>query len=219
MKNKLSILFLLCLINLFSNAQDTPSTWYEIEFSKKIIKNLKLELNPKLKLKDDFEMDSYFIETGLSYKLTNYLSIGGFYRFVNEYNYRDKREVYEWEPVNRWIAEAKSGFVLDRFDFQLRLRYVYGQVIEDEEEDQESNMRYRAKVNYDIKGSKFEPYATIEAMHNLDEGLIDRLRFTGGMLYNLNKKNAIELYYSFQSYLDSDDKHLHIIGIGYCLKF
>jgi hypothetical protein len=70
-------------------AQNRPSAWFELGFSKDLTKKLKFEFNPELRLQDGFKMDStngfkmdsYILESGLSYKLNKYISFAGYYRF------------------------------------------------------------------------------------------------------------------------------------------
>ncbi|MFA5327867.1 MAG: DUF2490 domain-containing protein [Prolixibacteraceae bacterium] len=212
-----SLLLLLLLISGFSGF--AQSTWFEMEFSKKIFKNLKIEFNPELRMFSGFEMDSYILEGGLSYKLHKYLTLAGYYRYENEYNYREKREIYEWEPADRFAFDAKSGVQLSRFDVQFRLRYTNGTDFDDTTDDHASFFRYRAKIEYDIKGNKLAPFASIEAFHDLISENIDKMRYTGGLAYPINKKNELSLFYRLQDYSETDKESMNIIGIGYSLKF
>ena len=213
-------LLVLALVFTFSGfSQSQPSTWVELEFSKKIIQNLKVEFNPELRMFGGFEMDSYILEGGLSYKLHKYLTLAGYYRFENEYNYREKRQIYEWEPASRIAFDAKSGFELKRFDFQFRLRYTNGSDFDDTTDDKASFFRYRAKVDYDIKNSKLIPFASVEAFHDLIAKDVDKMRYTGGLAYSINKKNELSLFYRLQDYSETGKESMNILGIGYSLKF
>lgn len=211
-----SIFLVLWAFSSFS--QSAPATWLELEFSKKIIKNLKVEFNPELRLASGFEMDSYILEGGLSYKLHEYLTVAGYYRFENEYNYREKRKIYEWESSNRLAFDAKSGFNLDRFDVQFRLRYTNGADFDQTTSDKSSFFRYRAKIEYDIKGSKLIPFISAEVFHDLILKEVEKTRYTSGLTYPINKKNEISMFYRLQDYTDTKTS-LNILGLGYSLKF
>lgn len=228
MKNKLILLFLgFCLAGTVSvSAQDDPSTWIELEFSKEIIKNLKVEINPELRFYGGFELDSYIFEGGLSYKLHKYLTLAGFYRYENEYKYKNSTGAYKGqEEANRIAFDAKSGFELSRFDFSFRIRYTYGGDYDQTTNDNASFFRYRAKVAYDIKGSKFVPYASVELLHDLIYKEINRTRYTTGLTYPINKHHEVGLFYRLQDYYETKDKpgeqkeSMNIIGIGYSLSF
>ena len=219
MKNKIILLAISVLFTFSGYTQSEPSTWMELEFSKKIIKNLKIEFNPELRLFGGFEMDSYILEGGLSYKLHKYLTLAGYYRYENEYNYREKRQIYEWEPASRLAFDAKSGFELKRFDFQFRLRYTNGTDFDETTDDKASYFRYRAKIDYDIKGSKLAPFISVESFHDLILKDIDKTRYTGGLAYPINKSNELSLFYRLQDYSEADKESMDIIGVGYSLKF
>ena len=219
MKLQIYLLVLALFFTYSGFSQSQPSTWVELEFSKKIIQNLKVEFNPELRMFGGFEMDSYILEGGLSYKLHKYLTLAGYYRFENEYNYREKRQIYEWEPASRIAFDAKSGFELKRFDFQFRLRYTNGSDFDDTTDDKASFFRYRAKVDYDIKNSKLIPFASVEAFHDLIAKDVDKMRYTGGLAYPINKKNELSLFYRLQDYSETSKESMNILGIGYSLKF
>ncbi len=226
MRNKLILLFLgFCLAGSVS-AQDGPSTWIELEFSKKIIKDLKVEINPELRMYGGFEMDSYIFEGGLSYKIHKYLSVGGYYRYENEYKYKNSTGEYKGqEASNRLAFDAKSGFELDRFNLSFRIRYTNGGDYDQTTDDKVSYFRYRVKVDYDIKGSKFVPFASVELLHDLIYKEIDRTRYTAGLNYPINKHHEVGLFYRLQDYYETKDKpgeqkkSMNIIGIGYSLSF
>jgi hypothetical protein len=243
-------------------AQNKPSTWFELGFSKELIKNLKIEFNPELRLQDafrmdstnGFKMDSYILEGGLSYKLNKYLSFAGYYRFEEEYKAKYKRKVdengekikpkqYEYvysdNSANRLAFDIKSGFDLNRLGFQFRIRYTQGLYYNNDAYE----YRYRAKVDYDIKGSKLVPYASVEAFHDasilkqsrhsISGGLktFDKIRTTAGVSYKINKNNELTLFYRLQNNRftpvenqsaeakDIKEAKMNIIGLGYSHDF
>lgn len=207
------------MLGLSGYAQNGPSTWIELEFSKKIVNNLKIEFNPELRLLSDFKMDTYILEGGLSYKLYKYLTIAGYYRYENAWDYKKSTGAYKGQIAsNRLAFDAKSGFNLDRFEFQFRLRYTNGADFDQATDDRTSYFRYRAKIDYDIKNSKLVPFLSIEAFHDLILNDVDKMRYTGGLLYPINKSNEISLFYRIQDYSGLKTS-MDIIGVGYSLKF
>lgn len=216
---KIRLIILALVLSLSGFAQSEPSTWIELEFSKKIIKNLKIEFNPELRLFGGFEMDTYILEGGLSYKLHQYLTLAGYYRYENERNFREKRQIYEWEPASRFAFDAKSGFGVKRFDFQFRLRYTNGTDFDDSTDDRTSYFRYRAKVSYDIKENKLVPFTSVEAFHDLILKDFDKMRYTAGLEYPIGKNHEVSLFYRLQDYVEADKESMDIIGLGYSLKF
>jgi hypothetical protein len=220
MRIRISLLILTILFSLGGYAQSQPSTWIELGFSKTIIKNLKVEFNPELRMYGGFEMDTYILEGGLSYKLHKYLTVAGYYRYENEWDYKKSTGAYKGQvSSNRVAFDAKSGFELNRFDFQFRLRYTNGADFDETTDDKASYFRYRAKMNYDIKGSKLAPYVSVEAFHDLILNDVDKMRYTGGLSYPINKHNELSLFYRLQDYSENDKSSMSIIGIGYSFKF
>jgi len=227
MNKRISALLLFVLFAGSVFAQSEPSTWVELEFSKKIVKNLKLEFNPELRLFGGFEMDSYILEGGLSYKLHKYLTLASYYRYEDEYKYKNSTGAYKGqESSNRLAFDAKTGVEIQRFNLQFRLRYTK----QIDFNNTGSEFRYRAKVNYDIKNSKFVPFASVElfqdkSLTELDkEGItgsfknINKIRYTGGLSYNLNKNNEISLFYRLQNNRIKLEK-TDIIGLSYSHNF
>jgi hypothetical protein len=223
-KNKLLIILLWVILPAAVKAQSGPRTWTELEFSKKIVKNLKVEFNPEIRFYNDFSMDTYILEGGLSYKLHKYLTVAGYYRYENTNDYKPKKDIYVWEPSNRIALDAKTDVDVARFNLSFRLRYTSGAKIDQTTEEQDSYFRYRAKADYDIKGSKIIPYVSYEVFHDLKQNYFDKIRYTGGIAYALNKSNELSLFYRLQDYLElnsiEDKKEsLNILGLGYSLKF
>jgi hypothetical protein len=219
-RTKILQLILALLLGLSGYAQNNPSTWLELEFSKKVIRNLKIEFNPELRLFGDFKMDTYVLEGGLSYKLHKYLTVAGYYRYENQWDYKNSTGAYKGQVSSKRIAfDAKSQFDLSRFGFQFRLRYTNGADFDQTTDDKASYFRYRAKIDYDIKGSKLVPYISVEAFHDLNLKNVDKVRYTLGGAYPINKNDELSLFYRLQDYSETDKESMDIIGIGYSLKF
>lgn len=109
-------------------------------------------------------------------------------------------------------------------------------------------LRSRLQVKYEKKKCPWQPYASVE-MYNGDSHFgIQKMRYTAGLEWKINKQHAVDLYYRYQrqkredsgksllSYLSDNDvsydaslfdtdlfgnnnRNSHIIGIGYTFKF
>jgi hypothetical protein len=227
MKNRYLLLLLVLNIALSGYAQKFPATWIELGVSKQIVKNLKVELSPELRLLDSLKMDSYIIEGGLSYKLHKYLTLASYYRYDNVYKYKKKSGAYKNEEhLNMLAFDAKSGFDFDRFGIQFRLRYTQGLYAN----NNASEFRFRTKVDYDIKNCKLVPYFSLEIFHDylvlaterdLISGQfkgIDKIRYLFGTSYTINKNNEVAIYYRFQDNRIKNTMN-NVIGIGYNFDF
>jgi len=212
---------------LSSPAQKFPATWFEVGVSKEIVKNLKFEFNPELRLLDSLKMDSYILEGGLSYKIHKYFTLSGFYRYDTEYKYKKKNGEYKGKEALHMLAcDAKSRVEMDRFGLSFRLRYIQGLF----EFNDASELRFRTKVDYNIRNSKFVPYASVEFFHDfltLDEERelisgalqgIDKIRYVFGTSYAFNKKHELSVYYRIQD-TRIKDTYNNVIGIGYSFDF
>jgi hypothetical protein len=91
-------------------------------------------------------------------------------------------------------------------------------------------MRYRAKVDYDIKGIKLLPFLSIEFFNDksvtelektsISGGFkdIDKVRYTGGMAYDINKNNSVSLFYRLQNNRVKNEWN-NILGLSYSHDF
>lgn len=206
--------------NSLLHAQSGPATWIELGFSKKIVNNLKFEFNPELRLWKGFDMDTYILEGGLSYKFNKYLTIAGYYRYENEWDYKKSTGEFKGKVASNRIAfDAKSGFGINRFDVQFRVRYTNGEDFDSTTDDKASFFRYRAKIDYDLRSCKLIPYVSAEAFHDLIEKEISKMRYTCGLSYPITKNSEISLFYRLQNYKEAGKANLDIFGIGYDFKF
>ena len=223
MKNKILLLFLLLLFVFSGFAQNLPASWFELGLSKELVKNLQLEFNPELRMLEDFKMDSYILEGGFSYKLQKYLTIASYYRYENTWDYKNSTGAYKGQKyLHRLALEVKSGFDINRFDFQFRIRYTQGLYANNDASD----FRYRAKVEYDIRKSKFVPYLSAEIFHdlsipditrdNISGGLkyVDKIRYTASLNYVINKNNDVGLFYRLQNNRIKEI-NTNIVGLSY----
>lgn len=83
-----------------------------------------------------------------------------------------------------------------------------------------SLMRSRLQVEYNIKKSKFQPFANVE-MFSDSQG-IAKMRYQAGFEYKLSKKHRLSFTYRYQDISgddDDNDVNSHLIGLGYQFKF
>lgn len=79
-------------------------------------------------------------------------------------------------------------------------------------------------MEYDIKKSKFEPYLSVELFNLLNDPVendMDKIRYTAGTNYKLNKRNKLDLFYRYDNFMDEDEDFngRHVVGIGYSHSF
>ncbi len=180
-----------------------------LSLSTKLSKKLKLSFSPELRFDDSFSIDKTVLEGAASYKLIKNLSLGAAYRF-----YSNKRETKSTEYYSRYDLSLKYKKSFNRFEPSLKVSYANYS-----DDDAESDvLRYKAAVEYDIKKSKFTPYAGLEAFQETSNSELLKMRYFVGSDYKINKKNYININYKFD-YFQNEYKNKHIVSIGYKLKF
>lgn len=93
-------------------------------------------------------------------------------------------------------------------------------MVDEKKAKSDHKLRSRLQVSYDIKKCPFEPFAEIEVYNLLDENLAyDKVRYTIGTEYKIDKKNKLKVFYRYQDYADIDEVSGHVLGLGYSFEF
>lgn len=153
-----------------------------------------------------------------------------------------------WTARHRATASLTGSVKWGRFKFSLRERYQFtyrmpaqcdreryyyfsgpGFDIWDEEPEvmvdekkakSDHKLRSRLQISYDIKKCPFEPYAEVEVYNLLDNAFAyDKIRYTVGTEYKINKEHKLKLFYRYQDYADIDEVSGHVLGLGYAFEF
>lgn len=96
----------------------------------------------------------------------------------------------------------------------------YSYRIDEKKSKSDHKLRSRLAVSYDIKKCPFEPFAEVEVYNELDNAFAyDKIRYTVGTEYKINKEHKLKLYYRYQDYADIDEVSGHVLGIGYAFEF
>ena len=217
-------LFALCLLAGSSlRAQNDFGSSLSVDVTKKIVPGLNLSLEEEFRLRDNLsETDRFSTTLDLSYKPWKFLKLGGAYNLIN-YNHETKG----WEVRHRYYFYATGSYRFDRFTVSLRERFQSTYRVWIKETSKRANpklyLRSRLEVEYDIRNCKFEPYASVELYNTLNDpqgNKMNKLRYTAGSKYKLNKRNSLQLYYRYINFKDDDEGNgKHMIGLGYSYKF
>lgn len=151
-----------------------------------------------------------------------------------------------WTARHRATASLTGSFKWNRFKFSLHERYQFTyrmpsqcdrerydyhpdfgvwddmpqQTVDDKKAKSDHKLRSRLQISYDIKKCPFEPYAEVELYNQLDNAFAyDKIRYTIGTEYKINKENKLKLYYRYQDYADLDEVSGHVLGVGYAFEF
>ena len=172
------IILLLSVLPL--TAQDNLENSFSIELSKKIFPKFTITLEEDFRLRDNFqEIDRFSTTLEISYRVCNHLKAGGAYNLIN-YNHPSK----DWETRHRYYFYLTGSYKLRRFTFSLRERFQSTYRVHVKETAKRANpklyLRSRLKVEYDIRRSAFEPFASIEwynTLNNPQGNSMDRLKY------------------------------------------
>lgn len=186
-------------------------TWIELTFTKKFLKDFEFSIIPEFRLQDDFSMDEYILEGKLGYEPFKFLDFATSYRYNT--NVRDKGN----EISHNVVFDVTGKTKIERFDASLRTRFT-NDSDGGELQWEAFFFRPRAKIKYNIKGSKIDPYVSYELFYDFKYSNFFKGRFDAGVSRNLSKQHKIGLYYRNQDYF-SERNSVHIIGIDYGFKF
>lgn len=181
----------------------------EVKLSFKPLDKLTLSLNPEIRWDESFGVGKYMLESGIAYKPLKGLTLGGSYRFII-----NPRETKATEYLHRFALYTSYKKKIERFTPSLRIKYTNYT----EDLSLGEFLRYRAKLEYDIKGSKITPMLSAEAFHYLSGNQIYKMRYAIGAEYKINKKSSIGLGYMLDYYM-TEYQNKHIINLGYKFKF
>lgn len=205
------------------SAQDDLGSSLSADITKRIIPGLNLSLEEDFRLRDNLsEVDRFSTTLELSYKPWKFLKLGGAYNLIN-YNHETKG----WEVRHRYYFFATGSYRINRFTVSLRERFQSTYRVGVKETSKRANpklyLRSRLEVEYDIRNCKFEPFASVELYNTLNDpqgNKMNKLKYTAGSKYKLNKRNSLQLYYRYVNFKDDDEGNgKHMIGLRYSYKF
>ena len=215
-KRKITIYLLPLIAGILFSVKAFPQTVTndfqtrtEVKLSLEPLDKFTLNLNPEVRWDESFGVSKYMLESGISYKPVKGLSLGASYRFI--INPRTDKST---EYLHRFALYTSYKKKIKRFEPSLRVKYTnYTEDITAGE-----FLRYRAKIEYDIKSCKITPAVSAEAFHDLSGSQIYKMRYGLGADYKLGKKSTLELGYMLDYYM-LDYRNKHILTLGYKYKF
>lgn len=222
-RTRILLLLIGCLIPVARfYAQDALGSSLSVGLTKKILPGFNVSLEEDFRLRDNLQsVDRFSTTVELSYRFNKYLKTGGAYNLIN-YNHPTKN----WEVRHRYYFYVTGSYRINRFTLSLRERFQSTYRVGVSETSKRPNpkfyLRSRLELEYDIRKCRFEPFASVEFYNTLNDpqgNELDRVRYTVGSKYKLNKKSAFNIFYRYISYTDEEEKSSHLIGLGYSYKF
>ncbi len=200
-------------------------TQFGLDFDIKLAKGLKLEVGPELRYYEGF--DKFLLNGGVSYKVIDNLYVGVSYRLIvdrgeststssfNSFGGFNSGSSYDYETYHRFALDATYKDKFGRFTPSFRVRYNN---YSDDDNGNEAYLRYRAKVEYDIRKCIITPFLYAEAFQQTEDSALYKMRYSTGFDLKSGKNSAFEFGYKFDYFL-LKYKNAHIFSVGFKQKF
>lgn len=240
----LRILLFLAVISIAVPQIYSQSLWTSADFKYGLNKQWSIDAGAEYRTKDAFKpSDRWTLGVGVDYKPVKYLKFDAGYKYIRQHSSLETTKKGNiipafWYNRHRAYVSATGKLKVGRFGLSLRERYQITQRIgkwvpkyasdgvTPKDDEWISNkckhmLRSRLECEYDIKKSRFKPSLSVELYDNLtDKFMVEKIRYTLGCAYKINKHNSIDLFYRYiqvPSIGDIEDLG-HVIGIGYNFK-
>jgi hypothetical protein len=215
------LLLAVLLLSLAIKAQKPDfGIWYEAKAEKKIIKGLRFDLETSIRTDQNASnIESFYFEPGLRYKINDYFNAGIYYRFIEQ-----KENDGRYYTRHRWFLQLKGELSVYRFTLSARYRIQqqFKTYIEDpEDEIPEWYHRLRLELDYNIRGLPLKPYANAEPkslLFSANNIMIEKWRYIVGVEYTVSKKHTFGVEYIYNTSKVSKPARMNIIGLTYSIK-
>lgn len=238
MKNYFLAVLSLLLTAIPLSAQ---SLWTTVEAETKIVGDLDAFVEAEFRTYDGMESTERWAGTiGLDYKISKFLKANAGYSYIHQQreaklnNEKDRKTFSYWQPRHRGFFSLTGSLKWNNFEFSLRERYQYTYRSEKTAETVGINgnkgerlivgegkhiLRSRLEVEYKIKKCDITPFISYELYSRLQNAMAtDKMRYTAGASYKINKKHSFNAYYRYIDHSDDDEEAGHVIGVGYKIK-
>jgi len=198
-----TVLLLLLSKCIIMEAQDTKvirdmHLWSGVGIEKSFKNNLSISLDQEIRFKQNItEINNYFTEIGLRYRISKNFSLEGGYRFT-----RDKNSDNSYDNLTRYNLDLRYKGKINPITIYYRLRYqkeVEGMNLLDQSIPYEKYVRNRLSVRYNKLG-KIKPYISLETFQlfrPLRVAEFEYIRFLCGIKYEPRKIGEFNLAYGF----------------------
>jgi hypothetical protein len=212
---KKTIIIILFLLPIISNAQDGLGLWSGVSIEKKLNKKFSVQVNGQARFVENISyVQTYLGELGVSYKIIKNLEVSGYYRFIN----RRKDETKDFKNRHRFYGDLAYDQKLGPIKFAYRIRYQHQFRDNDGEVGFDTSyLRNKLEISYPNK-SDFTPYVSGDLFYEINGTGFDQLRPKAGLSYKINKKNSIDASIFTNVDLVGTETANPIIGLTYKLK-
>lgn len=214
------------LCGQFLSAQDTVVVrdlhlWTGLKLEKTFAKDFTVFISPEIRFKHDIsEINNYFFETGLRYRINKNFALEGQYRLTF-----DKKKDSSYELLTRYALDLRYKGRLDFISIYYRLRYqkeVEGWNLVNPNNPYQKYVRNRIRIRYEDLG-RFKPYVSAEIFQLFEPfqaARFEYMRFLGGVKYVHPSLGSFDLAYGLNLELaDTDPTKIYTIKLNYTYSF
>lgn len=226
MKKWILLLSVVCFFtcHVFSQAVNDAGLWATWNVEKKINKRLEVFLTQEFRLKENYsQINLFYTDIGIGIKPFGFMKVAISYRTIQKARID---ETYSFRHRITMDVVLKKKFGSIATSFRQRLQTQVGNVYSSETGKlPEWFARERLEIKYDLN-KPIKPFAAVELRYQLKDpknmqlnGTWNRIRYTLGLDYKLNEKNAFSLYYLIQHGFNvAEPENIYITGIVYTLS-
>jgi hypothetical protein len=184
-------------------------------------KDWSLTLNEEIRFKQNIsEINNYFTEAGLRYRINKNFSLEGGYRFI-----RDRNSDGSYDNLTRYNLDLRFRARLDQISIHYRLRYqkeVEGFNLIDPTVDYEKYVRNRIRLRYN-KFMRIKPYVSAELFQQFRPDTYSKLeyiRVLGGIRYEAGPVGLFNLAFGFnREFEDIEPAMIYQLKVNYTYQF
>lgn len=211
------IFLLLSIFSTFQKAwgMEGMGVAFKVSLSGKIYHNFSFLIEEDIRPRNDFRQMEWFLATGeINYRVNRYLKAGAGYMSLCKYKASE-------ELRNRYYLYATGVYPIGNFSFSIRERFQSTYWINGNHP--KNYLRSMFNVAYKIGKTGVSPFAYVELFN--DTGYrgkmhTDRIRFSVGSDYNLDKHSSLQLYYRNHIYNAFDPvNYKQSLGLSYFYRF
>lgn len=212
----------LMLFTLPAFSQDNKlGLWYNADAEIKLMRNLKAGLAGSLRTDHNgSDVESFYLEGGLNYKLNKHFSTGAFYRVIEK-----KEDDGNFYFRHRLYAEVKGKMPVSRFTLTARYRFqeqTKTYIKDPVDDDPGFYNRFKFEIDYNIPKVPLTPavYAEFLGETFASNGILIEKRRTGASLsYSISKKQDVSVEYIYLTSKVTNPRYFNVISLNYSVKF
>lgn len=219
-RNKL-LLLLFLIIRLGLTQTDDARLWLKATVEKKINRKFSANVEACSRIGENMSrLETYYVAVGAEFKPKKWISLG------LQYRHSGKREISPYfnprDRVSFDLGLRKKFLKRIVFEPRFRCQRQYTALQTSEKGYIPSDyFRCKAEVSLDLD-KRYAPYVSSELYYQVkyDKSEANRVRYTAGVAYGLNKHHKVYIYLVHQrEFNEPDPVRSHIMGFSYKFTF